>query len=110
MKGSRQKDLETEFNQWVRRKGAPKIKLESTKLEKEGAGYSLSLVIDQTQAEDMYILQIPVAVTMEGEERAWQTVLKMDKKHIDVHIHLPARPVRVDLDPEFDLFRRLDRW
>ena len=103
-----EKDLGKEFDQWVRRKGAPKIKLVSTKLEKEGDGYSLSLSIEQTQDEDAYLLQIPVAITMEGEARAWQTVLKMDKKRIDMLIYLPARPLRVDIDPEFDLFRRLD--
>lgn len=101
-------NLETEFNQWVRRKGAPKIELVSSKTEKEGDGFGLSLVLKQSQAEDTYLLQIPVAVTMEGEARAWQTVVKMDKKRIDLHFHLPYRPLRVDIDPEFDLFRRLD--
>ena len=103
-----QKNLGNEFNQWVRRKGAPKIKLVSTNIEKEKDGFSLSLGIEQFQAEDTYLLQIPVAVTMEGQARAWQTVVKMDKKHIDLHFHLPSRPLRVDIDPEFDLFRRLD--
>ena len=101
-------NLGAEFDQWVRRKGAPGIKLAGTKLEKEGEGYRLSLVIEQIQPEETYLLHIPVAVTMEGEARAWQTVVQMDKKHLDIHLHLPLRPLRVDLDPEFDLFRRLD--
>ena len=101
-------NLGSEFNQWVRRKGAPKIELVSSKTEKEGDGFGLSLVLKQSQSEDAYLLQIPVAVTMAGEARAWQTVVKMDKKRIDLHFHLPSRPLRVDIDPEFDLFRRLD--
>ena len=88
--------------------GAPKIKLISTRLEKQGDGYILSLGIEQTQAEDTYLLHIPIAVTLEGEASAWQTVVTMDKRHIDLHFHLPSRPLRVDIDPEFDLFRRLD--
>jgi hypothetical protein len=103
-----QKELKAEFDQWVRRKGAPKIKLVSAKSKKEVNGYDLILAIEQVQDEDRYFLQIPVAVTMEGEARAWQTIVKMDQKHMDVHFHLPSRPLRVDLDPEFDLFRRLD--
>ena len=59
------------------------IKLDNTKVEKDEDGYSLSLGIEQIQAEDAYLMQIPVAVTMEGEERAWQTIVKMDKKRID---------------------------
>ena len=103
------KDLKAEFDQWLRLKGAPMIKLGNTRVEKEGAGYGLDLVIDQVQPEDAYILQIPVAVTMEGEDKALQTIVKLDQRRIDQHFHLPLRPVRVDLDPEFDLFRRLDR-
>ncbi|MDH4230852.1 MAG: M20/M25/M40 family metallo-hydrolase [Nitrospirota bacterium] len=102
------KELTAEFDQWVGRTGAPKIQLVSAKTEKEGDGYVLELAIGQDQADDGYLLQIPLAVTMEGEVRAWQTVAKMDQKRIDLHFHLPSRPVRVDLDPEFDLFRRLD--
>jgi aminopeptidase N len=103
------KNLQAEFDQWVSRTGAPMIKLAGTKAENEGAGYGLDLVLEQVQPEAAYILQIPVAVTMEGEEKALQTVVKMDKKSIGQHLHLPSRPERVDLDPEFDLFRRLDR-
>jgi aminopeptidase N len=103
------KDLEAEFDQWVRRKGAPMIRLGNTRVEKEGAGYGLDLIIEQVQPEDTYTLQIPVAVTMEGTAKAWQSTVKMDKRRIALHFNLPSRPVRVDLDPEFDLFRRLDR-
>jgi hypothetical protein len=106
--GVSEKGLSSEFDQWVRRTGAPKIKLVSAKTEKERDGYSLTLAIEQVQADGRYLLQIPLAVTMEGEAKAWQTSAKIDQKVIELHFHLPSRPVRVDLDPEFDLFRRLD--
>ncbi len=103
-----EKELGNEFEQWVSRKGAPKIELVSEKVERDGDGFSLSLGIKQVQPEDTYYLHIPVAVTMEGEARAWQRVVKMDKKRIDVHFYLPFRPLRIDIDPEFDIFRKLD--
>ena len=102
------KELASEFDQWVKRTGAPKIQLVSAKTEKEGDGYSLALAIEQVQADGKYLLRIPVAVTMEGEAKAWQTEAKVDQKRAELRFHLPSRPVRVDLDPEFDLFRRLD--
>ena len=46
---------------------------------------------------------------MEGQERAYQTVVIMEKKRLELKIPLPARPLRLDVDPEFDLFRRLHR-
>ncbi|RPI33516.1 MAG: M28 family peptidase, partial [Nitrospiraceae bacterium] len=106
--GVSEKRLAAEFDQWVKRAGAPMIKLVSAKTEKEGDGYSLALTIEQVQVDDKYLLQIPVAVTMEGEAKAWQTEAKVDQKRAELHFHLPSKPARVDLDPEFDLFRRLD--
>jgi hypothetical protein len=46
---------------------------------------------------------------MEGQDKAFQTVIAMEKKRFKLKLHLPARPLRLDVDPEFDLFRRLDR-
>ena len=102
------KNLGSEFDQWVRRKGAPKIKLVSTKPAKVEDAYTLSIAVEQEQAEDAYVLHLPVAVTLEGDAKAWQTVAKLDRKKMTLHFQLPSRPLRVDLDPDFDLFRRLD--
>jgi hypothetical protein len=33
----------------------------------------------------------------------------MDGKQVELRLHLPSRPLRIDVDPEFDVFRRLDR-
>jgi hypothetical protein len=46
---------------------------------------------------------------LQGQEQAWQTTLTMVEKRQEVALHLPAQPWRVDVDPEFDLFRRLHR-
>jgi aminopeptidase N len=102
------KNLGPEFDQWVRRKGAPKLKLVSTTMEKGEDGYTLSLLIEQEQSEDPYVLHLPVAVTLESGAKAWQTIAKLDRKKMKLEFQLPSRPVRVDIDPEFDLFRRLD--
>jgi aminopeptidase N len=103
-----EKQLGAEFDQWVRRKGAPVIKLVSTKVETGPDSYTLSITIEQEQTEDAYLLHLPVAVTLKGDAKAWQTVAKLDRKNMTLHFQLPSQPVRVDLDPEFDLFRRLD--
>ena len=102
------KGLAAQFDQWVKRTGAPKIRLISAMTEKEEDGYSLALAIEQVQADGRYLLHVPVAVTMDGEAKAWQTEAAVDRKHTELRFHLPSRPIRVDLDPEFDLFRRLD--
>lgn len=101
--------LGREFRQWVEQSGAPQLRFRSAKAVEDENGYILSGMIEQAQPGDAYLLRIPVAVTMEGREKAYQTVVETDKKSFELRLHLPSRPLRIDLDPEFDLFRRLDR-
>jgi hypothetical protein len=103
------KDLKAEFDQWTTRTGAPKIKLSNVTAKVEGNEYLLSAVIEQIQSGESHQLRIPIAVTMEGQEQAYQTVVITNKKSPELTFRLPSRPLRLDVDPEYDLFRRLDR-
>jgi hypothetical protein len=102
--------MHTDFNRWVTQPGAPALKVSGLQTIPEGdGGWVISARLEQTQPEGAYRLLVPVAVTMENQEQTYQTVVTMDKKHLDLKLRTPARPVRMDVDPEFDLFRRLDR-
>jgi len=103
------KDLHTQFEQWVSREGAPQLKAGKPALAPVEGGFLLSALLEQTQPGEAYRLQIPVAVTMEGVEQAFQTVVEMNDKSMELKVRLTRRPLRLDIDPEFDLFRRLDR-
>ncbi|GAB4490668.1 MAG: hypothetical protein OHK006_23760 [Thermodesulfovibrionales bacterium] len=102
-------DLSQYFKQWTGTEGAPELRLSSAQASADQDGYTLSLQFEQTQKGDAYRLRIPVAITLEGGQAAYQTVIEMDVKKLLYRIHLPVRPLRVDADPEFDIFRRLDR-
>lgn len=103
------RNMQREFRQWVESPGAPQLRLrEATAAEKEN-GFEVSIVIEQSQPGEAYLVRVPVAVTMEGRSNAYETVVTMDKKRFTLTLQLPARPLRIDLDPEFDLFRRLAR-
>jgi hypothetical protein len=45
---------------------------------------------------------------MEGVANAYQTSIDVDARQNQMELNLPARPVRLDVDPEFDVFRTLD--
>jgi hypothetical protein len=101
--------MQREFRQWVEKPGAPQLRLrEAIAVEKEN-GFEVNIVIEQSQPGEAYLVRVPVAVTMEERSNAYETVVTMDKKRFELRLHLPARPLRVDLDPEFDVFRRLAR-
>ncbi len=95
---------------WVEKPGAPELKVEGVAAFKQAADrYLVTAVVEQTQPGAPYRLRVPVAVTLEGRDEAYQTTFRLDTKRLGVEIQVPGRPLRLDVDPEFDLFRRLDR-
>jgi hypothetical protein len=107
--GVSRKDLTAEFYQWVRRTGAPEIRISNARAEKTDSGYRLTARLEQVQADKPYRLRVPLALTLEGRKQAYQEVVNVSSEKTELSLALPARPLRIDADPEFDLFRRLDR-
>lgn len=103
------KDLGPFFAQWVQQIGAPKLQLVSAQSDRTATGYELSVVIEQSQIGPAYALDVPLAVTLRGQDTAYMTVLKMKDKRAELRLPLADQPLRVDVDAEFDLFRRLDQ-
>ncbi len=102
------KDLSGFFEQWVERTGAPILRVDKVRAELQEGQYRLSARIRQRQSGSPYRLQIPVAITLKGrEEASFETTLSITEKEQEISLILPARPIRMTVDPAFDLFRRL---
>ncbi len=101
------KDLSRAFHQWVDRPGAPQLRISNARVTTEREGYLATVLFEQVQADAPYYLNIPVAITMKGQDRAYQTVVCMTKRRHEAEFRLPLLPLRMDVDPEFDVFRRL---
>mgnify|MGYP003524901518 CR=1 FL=1 len=102
------KDFARHFDRWVRQAGAPNLVLRQAEVEKQPHGYKLKAQIEQTQPGEPYELTVPIFVSLEREEWATRSDVKINQKTQIVEMDFPARPVRIDIDPQFDLFRRLD--
>ena len=100
--------LDSVFEQWVQRSGAPALNLSNASVSKTEAGYRLTAELQQTQSEAPYQLQVPVFIHVEGEEAPLQRTLFMQKRSLEIDLLLQQRPLRLSIDPRFDLFRRLD--
>ncbi len=100
--------LEPMFEQWVKKAGAPSLEVSQAVVKPKGDGYVLSAIIEQTQEAGPYRLKLPIAVHMEGVANAYQTSVDVNSKQYNLELNFPMRPVRLDVDPEFDLFRTLD--
>jgi hypothetical protein len=97
------------FTQWVQREGAPALRVSQPRVEAGDDGYVLSALIEQTQAGPAYDLSVPLAVQLQGQPDAWQTDVRLQETSARIELNLPARPLTLDVDPEFDVFRRLHR-
>ena len=96
------------FGPWVTRAGAPRLRAKGVTAEHHGDEWRVTGNIEQTQAEAPYVLAIPIALTLEGKDAATQTVVRTTGKDTTFVISSRERPLRLDVDPEFDLFRVLD--
>ncbi|EAR21313.1 M20/M25/M40 family metallo-hydrolase [Nitrococcus mobilis] len=97
------------FEQWVARTGAPLLRVYDARVVPVGDGYRLTATVEQIQPGAAYRLELPVTVYLAGRDAAYQTRLAMAEKTLRLTLRLPARPLRLDVDPQFDLFRRLHR-
>ncbi len=97
------------FSQWVQRQGAPGLQLSEPRVTGRGDDYVLSALIEQTQSGPVYDLRVPVAVKLQGQSDAWQSEVRLQQKRTRIELTLPAPPLALAVDPEFDVFRRLHR-
>ncbi len=101
-------DLSPQFEQWVHRAGAPDLVLRNAETEQTEQGFKLTLTVEQSQPGDLYRLRVPISVTLEGEDMALESHIMVDQRTQTIEMNFFNRPIRIDLDPHFDVFRRLD--
>lgn len=97
--------------EWVERRGAPRLELREARAEKGAPGelpWRVAVHLRQVQEEDPFPISVPVAVTVEGREEALWAETGSCGRDCILEVPCPARPLRVDVDPEFDVMRRLD--
>lgn len=102
-------DLEAIFEQWLQRTGAPQLALRDVAAHAGEGGYHVIGRLEQVQAGPPYRLLVPVAVQVEGADTAFQDRLVMTGKRLEFDLEVPGPPLRLTVDPQFDVFRRLDR-
>ena len=101
------KSLSEFFEQWVRRVGAPELAIVEPQRKELNKKWRVEGELKQSQSGSPYLLDVPVAITVEGEQIARRFTVTMKDKQQHFAFDLNAKPLRIDVDPEFDLFRRL---
>jgi aminopeptidase N len=97
------------FNQWLTRTGAPQLEITRAESEPAAGGFDLNFTLKQTQSTEVFHLTVPLAITVQENKDADMQKVRMDKKIQDYHLTFKNRPLIIDVDPQFDLFRLLHR-
>jgi len=93
---------------WLDQPGAPQIAIASLDVTPDPAGgQRLDLHLQQTQPGAAYPLSVPVTVQLADGSRD-DVSLDFSGKDARLQQRYASAPIRVDVDPHFDVFRRLD--
>lgn len=95
--------LEDFYRQWVEQAGAPVLRLKKVSCTGEGAEYRVSFTL--VQEGRIYTLIVPVRITTKQGtiERDFQVA----RPNEIFSLLLDAKPIRLEVDPDSHLFRRL---
>ncbi len=98
--------LQNFFNQWVMRTGAPELNIKSLKTDTYNSQHRIFLTLNQIQPEKAFVLDVPVAVATKKGIRNF--TVQMTKKTENYQLILDEKPLKLAVDPQYDVFRKLD--
>jgi hypothetical protein len=101
------KSLKPFFDQWLKRIGAPTLKLSNVIVTPADKKYDISFTLSQIQKEEPFTVKIPVVVY--DEEKVTVKDFTMTQREEKFIISCDKAPVRIDIDPQFNVMRRLDK-
>lgn len=97
-------NLDTFFEQWIARAGAPQLNAVYLKAEpKPGGAYLASFTL--TQSAPAYALRVPV--TFKTQTGTVEHLVELNETEQPYTLELDAQPLTLSMDPDLRLFRRI---
>ena len=94
-------DLKPFFKQWVDGVGAPELAIEKATQQ----GVDITLMLQQNQTHAPFDLRVPVAVYT--DQVVSRHIFHMTKRQQVFEFEIKGKAVRIEVDPQFNIFRRL---
>ncbi len=99
-------NLNSFFNQWINRKGAPELGIVDINTNSTEGKYRIDISIEQLQDDEAFNVDVPIGVATENGVETF--VFNMDKKTQEFQISLDSKPLKLVVDPQYDVFRILN--
>lgn len=100
------KDLGPYFTQWLTRTSAPEIAIKNVNIKEENDRFQVLLTVEQKQKADAFTVDLPVVIATEDGLKTF--TVDMKEKNQDFIIDLDGKPLKLAIDPQYDVFRILD--
>jgi hypothetical protein len=99
--------LDTFFNQWVRKSGAPMLSIESASFQTSDQLLTLNIHQDEPAhpGAPAFVLEVPVRIMHVGGEK--DIMVKVKSPQEEVMVHVDVTPLSVELDPDYHVFRKI---
>ena len=97
------KRLNNFFSQWLDRPGGPQLKLENVRAQSAANGFVVSG--EAVQEGDIY--QLPLLLEVDDGQGKKRLILDVSKRKTSFSMEVSKRPLKLTLDPDDHLFRRL---
>ena len=99
-------DLRSYFDQWIKDVGTPELKLEQA----ASRGDRLDLSLSQVQRGRLFALDVPVVIETDKGVETRTISMPADRARLDISLDLKGVAQRVEIDPQFQLYRRLSAF
>jgi aminopeptidase N len=96
-------DLRGYFDQWIQQTGTPELKLEQAAAQ----GTRLTITLSQVQPGRQFALDVPVIIETDQGVETKTMSMPADKVRLEASFDLKGSARRVEIDPQFQLYRRL---
>ncbi len=99
-------DLKPFFTEWITRTGAPEIEITQVKTVKTNNQFQVSLTLEQKQKAEPFDIDVPVAIATEKGLRTF--IVNLKEKSKEFTLLLDQEPLKLEVDPQYDVFRIMD--
>ncbi len=101
--------LDRFFTDWADTVGAPAIGWSGVQAARDPRGtWTATVGLRQGGTPHVYDLDVPVALTLANGDTVYKSV-RLDRPAVEARFEVAARPLRADIDPQYDVFRRVYR-
>jgi aminopeptidase N len=96
-------DLRPFFEQWIKEVGTPELRLDQA----AGHGERIDITLSQVQPGRRFTLDVPVVIETDKGVETRTVAMPSDRARVEVSFDLKGRPQRIEVDPQFQVYRRL---